>query len=138
MIRLAYLFLERFPVQYEFHGFSDLADIPRALTDRDFSDCDVVVTFGYTLVQVRGNPTALGDFATLIAWVFPSHSCILVAADSHNDRAIRDAFDYQCNALRTAMSEVGVALENRVSTRLRSIMVARLTMEQQMGIIRLT
>ena len=99
MIRLAYLFLERFPVQYEFHGFSDLADISIALADRDFSDCDVVVTFGYALVQVRDKPAALGDFATLIACVFPSHSCILVAADAHDDRARLDAFDDQCDAL---------------------------------------
>ena len=129
MIRLADLFLERFPVQYEFQGFSDLADIRRAVTDRDFSDWDVVVTFGYALVQVRGNPTALGDFATLIARVFPSHSCILVAADAHNDRATRDAFDDQCDALRTALNEVGVALEDRESTALGSVMFARLNRE---------
>ena len=129
MIRLADLFAGAFPVQYEFHGFSDLADISMALADRDFSDCDVVVTFGYALVQVRDNPTALGDFATLIACVFPSHSCILVAADAHNDRATRDAFDDQCDALRTALNEVGVALEDRESTAQGSGMFARLKTE---------
>ena len=129
MIRLADLFAGAFPVQYEFHGFSDLADISMALADRDFSDYDVVVTFGYALVQVRDNPTALGDFATLIACVFPSHSCILVAADAHNDRATRDAFDDQCDALRTALNEVGVALEDRESTAQGSGMFARLKTE---------
>ena len=129
MIQLAHLFLERFPVQYEFHGFSDLVEISRALADEDFSNCDVVVTFGYALVQVRDNAAALGDFATLIACVFPSHSCIMVAADAHNNGAIRRAFKGQCGALRTALSEVGVALEERVSTAQGSVMFARLTTE---------
>ena len=129
MIQLAHLFLERFAVQYEFHGFSDLADISIALADRDFSDCDVVVTFGYALVQVRDNPAALGDFATLIAGVFPSHSCIMVAADAHNDRAVRKAFRDQCGALGTALNEVGVALEDRMPTARGSVMCARLKTE---------
>ena len=129
MIELAHLFLERFPDRYEFHGFSDLAEILTALVGEDFSNSDVVVTFGYALVQVRDNPAALGDFATLISFVFPAHSCIVVAADAHHDGSTRDAFDNQCGALETALNEVGVALEERVSPQIRSIMVARLTME---------
>ena len=129
MIQLARLFLERFPVHYEFRGYSDLAEISEALADRDFSGCDVVVTFGYALVQVRDNPAALGDFATLIACVFPSHSCILVAADAHNNRATRNIFGDQCGALETALNDAGVVLEGRVSTAQGSVMFARLTME---------
>ena len=129
MIELAHLFLERFPDQYEFHGFSDLGEIATALADQNFSNCDVVVTFGYALVQVRDNAAALGDFATLIACLFPSHSCIMVAADAYNNHATRDTFVDQCRALETALDEVGVALEDRVLTGLHSIMVARLTME---------
>ena len=72
MIQLAHLFLDRFPVRYEFHGYSDLAEIVAALANREFSNCDVVVTFGYALVQVRKNPVALGEFATLISCVVPS------------------------------------------------------------------
>ena len=89
MIQLAHLFLGRLSVPYEFHGYSDLTEISKALADEDFSNCDVVVTFGYALVQVRGNPTALGDFATLIACVFPSHSCIMAAADAHHNGTSR-------------------------------------------------
>ena len=129
MIQLAHLFLERFPDKYEFYGHSDLAEIGTALADRDLSNCDVVITFGYALVQVRDNPAALGNFATLIACVFPSHSCIVVAADAHNDGATRHAFDDQCRALEVALDEVGVALQDRVSPERRSIMVARLTVE---------
>ena len=129
MIQLAHLFLERFPDKYEFHGYSDLVGISTALADQDFSNCDVMVTFGYALVQVRDNPAALGDFATLIACVFPSHSCTVVAADAHHDPATRDAFDGQCRGLETALNEVGVALQDRVSPERRSIMVARLTVE---------
>lgn len=125
MIRLACLFAGAF--QYEFPGFSDLTDIRMALVDRDFSDCDVVVTFGYSLVQVRDNPTALGNFARLIACVFPSHACILVAADAYYDSATRDAFNDQCGALETALDKVGVALEDRDYAPRRSVMFARLT-----------
>ena len=129
MIQLAHLFLGRLSVPYEFHGYSDLTEISKALADEDFSNCDVVVTFGYALVQVRGNPTALGDFATLIACVFPSHSCIMAAADAHHNGARRWAFRSQCGALRTALSEAGVALEEPVFTERRSVMFARLTTE---------
>ena len=129
MIQLAHLFLDRFPVRYEFHGYSDLAEIVAALANREFSNCDVVVTFGYALVQVRKNPVALGEFATLISCVVPSHSCIVVAADAHNDSATRQAFGGQCRALETALNKVGVALEERVSTTRGSVMFARLTME---------
>ena len=129
MIDLAHLFLERFPDQYEFHGFSDLAGIATTLAAEDFTNCDVLITFGYALVQVRDDPTALGDFATLISCLFPSRSCIMVAADAYNNRARRDAFDGQCNALETALNAEGVALQNRLSTAQRSVMFARLTME---------
>ena len=129
MIELARLFVERFPDQYDFHGFSDLAEISTTLADQDLSNSEVVVTFGYALVQVRDNPAALEDFATLISCVFPSHSCILVAADAHYYRATRDAFGDQCRALETARNEVGVALENRESTERGSVMFARLTVE---------
>ena len=129
MIQLAHLFLERFPVQYDFHGFSDLVEISTALADQKFSNCDVVVTFGYALLQVRDNPTALSDFAGLIASVFPSYSCIVVAADARNDPATRAAFADQCGALGNALSEVGVALQGRVLTTVGSVMFARLEME---------
>ena len=129
MIELAHLFLEHLPDRYEFHGFSELAEILTTLAGDDFTNCDVVATFGYALVQVRDSPTALDDFATLISCVFPSHSCIMVAADAHNDRPTRDAFDDQCRALETALNAVGVTLENRLSTAQGSVMFARLTME---------
>ena len=111
MIQLAHLFLKGSPLKYEFHGFSDLAEILTELAARDFSNCDVVVTFGYALLQVRDNPAALGDFAALIGCVFPSHSCIVVAADAHNNRERRDAFDDQCRALEAVLNEAGVTLE---------------------------
>ena len=129
MLELAHLLLECFPDQYEFHGFSNLAEIATTLTMEDLVNRDVLVTFGYALVQVRDDPAALGDFVTLIGCLFPSRSCIMVAADAYNDRATRDAFDGQCGALATALNAAGVTLQNRISTAQRSIMFARLTME---------
>ena len=103
MIDLAHLFLERFPKQYEFRGYSDLDEISMALAAEDFSACDVVVTFGYALVQVCDDPAALPDFATLIRSAFPSHSCVIVAADAYSLTA-RPAFRRQCAELETALN----------------------------------
>ena len=58
-IDLARLFLERFPDQYEFRGYSDLAKISTTLAEEDFSACEVVITLGYALVQVCDNPAAI-------------------------------------------------------------------------------
>ena len=126
MIQLAQLFLKRFPIRYKFHGFSDHAEIATALADRDFTKCDVVVTFGYALLQVRDNRAALIDFAKLIACVLPSRSCIMVAADARNDAATRAAFADQCDALRDALMAVGVSLNERLIATVGSIMSARL------------
>ena len=128
MIELAQLFLDRFPDRYEFHGFFDLAETLTTLAAHDFANSAVVVTFGYALVQVREDPDALGDFATLISCLFPSRSCIIVAADAHS-RAGRTAFRAQCGELETALNSAGVTLENRLIPNRGSIMSARLTME---------
>ena len=129
MIELAGLFLERFPDRYEFKGFSDLEEISTTLEEEDFSNCDVVVTFGYALLQVLDDPAALGNFASIISGVFPSRSCIMVAADAHNDHATRAAFRGQCDALENALNDAGIVLDNRQATQMGSVMYARLTME---------
>lgn len=128
MIDLAHLFLEHFPERYEFRGYSDLAEISIALAEEDFAACELVVTFGYALVQVRDDPAALRDFATLIRCAFPSHSCIIVAADAYSLTG-RASFRYQCGELETALNSVGLVLENRFIPTRRSIMTARLATE---------
>lgn len=120
------LFLQHLPVRYRFHGFSNLVEISTKLADQDLSKCDVVVSFGYALLQVRDNRTALSDFARLITCVLPAHSCIVVAADARNDAETRAAFAGQCDALRNALIDVGVSLEERLVTTVGSIMFARL------------
>ena len=129
MIGLASLFLDGLPDQYDFHGYCDLAHIRTVLMDEDLSNCDVVVTFGYALVQVRNDPAALEVFADTIRRLFPSRSCIVVAADAHHNREMRNAFDSQCNALEAALNKFGVRLEDRESPVQGSIMFARLDME---------
>ena len=52
MIKLARLFLKRFSTRYDFRGYSDLDKMATALMGQDFSGCDIVITFGYALVQV--------------------------------------------------------------------------------------
>ena len=130
MIKLAHLFLKRFPARYDFRGYSDLDKMELALKEQDFSDCDVVVTFGYALVQVRESPDALGEFAELIRYMFPSHTCIVVAVDAYNDPEMRNAFKSQCSALEDALTEIGVSLKHPVSPSTRSIMLC----SSQLGI----
>ena len=98
------------------------------LEEHDFSDCDAVVTFGYALVQVLGDADALDNFATLISCLFPSRSCIIVAADAHSS-AGRTVFRDQCRELETALASAGVTLENCLIPRHGSMMSARLIME---------
>ena len=129
MIELADLFLEGLHAPYEFHGYSDHHKIETELGGQDFSNCDVVVTFGYALVQVREDPAALEEFADLIHCLFPSRSCIVVAADAHYSSEVRNVFNIQCEELETALNEFGVGLEDRVPPVKGSIMCARLNME---------
>ena len=108
MIRLAHLFWDRLPVRYDYSGYSGLGEISAALAHRYLSNHDVVVTFGYVLVQVQDSPSAMEDFATLVHCLFPLHSCIVVVADAHNDSTIRGVFRDQCSALQAALDDVGV------------------------------
>ena len=126
MIRLARLFFDAFPAEYDFKGFHDKVDILQVLVTRDFSECDVVVTFGHVLVQVQAHPVAIGDFRELISCLFPLRSCVLVAVDAYSGGKTREIFQNQCSALRAALEEAGVQCANWVRTPTRSIWFARL------------
>ena len=128
MIRLAQLFAENFPEHYEFRGYSNRSKMELALTEPSFAQCDVLVTFGYALVQVRDDPTALTDFAALVGHLFPARHAIVVAADAYYDWQTRDAFREQCTAWKAALKEVGIGLTLR-RTPTRSIMYGQLRRE---------
>ncbi len=129
MIKLANLFWDSLPYRNNFRGDFRLAATAATLKDQDFSDYDVVVTFGYALVQVQNDPTALNHFAMLIQYMFPSSSCIVIAADAHSGLR-REAFSSQCRALQAALNEYGVDLEDRrLLPDSRSVMFARLDKE---------
>ena len=129
MINLAYRFLYDFPEQYDFRGECDLPQIRKDLMGQNFADYNVVVTFGYALVQVQGDPAALEEFAVLIRCLFPSRLCIVVAADAHSGQR-REVFGQQCTALEGALHNSDVVLEDScVLPDWRSIMFARLNME---------
>ena len=88
-----------------------------------------MVTFGYALVQVQGDPAALEEFAVLIRCLFPSRLCIVVAADAHSGQR-REVFGQQCTALEGALHNSDVVLEDScVLPDWRSVMFARLNME---------
>ena len=131
MIKLARLFLKRFPIQhqYDYHGFSDYREIAAALGGRDFCEDNVVVTFGHALVQVLGDPASMELFAKLIRQVLPSKSCLAIAADIYKHQSDRDTSREQFRALGTALKTTGVTLEESRDSDTRSIMWARLRME---------
>ena len=97
--------------------------------DQDFADCDVVVTFGYALVQVKRDPAALEEFAGLIRCLSPSRSRIVVAADAHR-WSQRDAFGPTMRGTGgLVLNNSGVGLEDCcVLPDERSVMFARLKM----------
>ena len=129
MIWLARLFLDGFPEPYDFRGYSDLDEMVTVLMTHDFDGCDVVVTFGHALLQVREDPAALEEFAVLIRCLFPSRSCIVVAADAHSGSR-RDDFHHQCKELGVVLNRPRVGLEDcRALFEWRSVMFARLNIE---------
>ena len=111
MIELAKRLLDRFPAEYEFRGFSDYDQIATALSDRNFFNCNVVITFAHVLVQVAETPV-LPAFASLIRKVFPSHSCLVVAVDVRSSVRF-GAFRTQADALEIALKERGVTFEEQ-------------------------
>ena len=68
------------------------------------------------------------DTATLIRGLFPSRSCIVVAADAHSGQR-REVFGQQCTAVKDALNKYGVGLEDCWVPSSRSVMFARLNME---------
>ena len=98
--------------------------------EQDFSNRDVVVTFGYALVQVQEDPAALEEFSDLIHCLFPSR---FVASWSRPTPTTMGRYETPSTGsaakLETALNEFGIGLEDRVSPVKGSIMFARLNME---------
>lgn len=130
MIRLAKLFKEYLPVEYNFEGYFELDKILNLLESRDFSDYDCIITFGHVLIQVGDNTEALQDFVELVQNLFPSNSCILLAVDAYANETKRQDFRSACKKLMVALSNAGVAVNNKRTGPERSYMCARLSHER--------
>ena len=116
MIKLAHLFRDHLPIEFNLKGYSDVADI---ISSENFSDCDVIVTLGYVLIQTEGDPDARKDFAEIVQSLLKSsNSCILIASDSHspNYPENRQIFGEACNQLETALRERRMNLTKPQST----------------------
>ena len=139
MIELAGLFQSRLRKQllvedYNLEGYSKVGDIKERLNSEDFSNCDVIVTFGYVLVQTKDNLEAMNNFADIIACLFPFNSCILIAVDAYRRQRDRKSFLNACVRLREVLNKRGVNLDGKPITHFRgedrgSRMYARLTPE---------
>lgn len=129
MIRLANLFKEYLPMEFNLDGYSEVNEIKSVLKSADFSGCDVIVTFGHVLVQTKGKHDAVSDFCNIICSLFPANCCVLVAVDAiSRPLAFRDAW----KNLRTALQENGVNMESEKLIDLNS-MCARLSMGERDG-----
>jgi len=129
MIRLANLFKEYLPMEFNLDGYSEVNEIKSVLKSADFSGCDVIVTFGHVLVQTKGKHDAVSDFCNIICSLFPANCCVLVAVDAiSRPLAFRDAW----KNLRTALQENGVNMESEKLIGLNS-MCARLSMGERDG-----
>lgn len=127
MIELAELIQEGLPVEYEFRGFSKHSEIATALKERDFRGCNVLVTFGHSLVQVRSHRSALREFAGLVGQVFPAPCCLVIAVDAKGQS---ETFRTQWDLLEDTIEKQGVIVERRGSVRTdESTMFARLRKE---------
>ena len=136
MIKLAGLFCEHLPKELDYNlvGFSgdsdiDIDKLQKVLRPIDFiSNRDVIVTFGYVLVQTEGNDKAMKNFAKIIeSLLSPSGSCILLAVDAHKTRWVDSPwiFHEACNQLKAALDKCGLHLtEQQFGT---SLMYARLS-----------
>ena len=130
MIKLAKLFCEHLPEELDYNllGFSDIDKLQKALHPMDFSNFDVIVTFGYVLVQTEDNDQAMDNFAKIIeSLLSPSGSCILLAVDAHKTRWVNSPwiFHEACNQLKAALDKCSLHLtEQQFGT---SLMYARLS-----------
>jgi len=129
MIRLADLFRKHLPMEINFTGYSKIGKIKKVLSREDFSDCDVIVTFGHMLVQTKSEHDVASDFCNIICSLFPANCCVLVAVDAIT-RAW--AFHGAWKNLRAALEEAGVNMESEKSIGLSS-MCARLGMGERDG-----
>ena len=130
MIRLAVLFKEHIPAEYNFEGYSGINSIRNILKYRDFSRCHVIITFGHVLIQVKDNPEALRNFAEIINNMFPSKSCNVVAVDAYKYEETRQEFKFACRNLVVALDDTGVNVQKCQVGPTRSWMCARLSNEQ--------
>ena len=58
MIRLAALFQEHLPVEYNLDGYFEIDRIRNMLKSRDLSDYQILITFGHVLIQVKDSSEA--------------------------------------------------------------------------------
>ena len=130
MIRLAALFQEHLPVEYNLDGYFEIDRIRNMLKSRDLSDCHVLITFGHVLIQVKDSSEAMQNFVGIINNMFPSKSCIVVAVDAYSSDDIRQDFRDACNKLWAALNDAGVNVKNNHIGSIRSWMCARLSQEK--------
>ena len=126
MIKLTKIFWKNLSVQRELNAYHDVDGIRKGLRSEDLSDCDVLVSFGYVLIQTHGEERALSEFACIIRELFPSGSCTMVAVDAHVNKWRRDEFRNSCRHLFRRLRALGVGVEEKMGSQ-RSCMYARLT-----------
>lgn len=126
MIVLARLMKHHLPTTFDFVGYSTMERLCAELRKRNFSNCCVVVTLGYVLIQAAQDPDALSRFTEIVRGSLPAYSCFLIAVDAFEGTR-RRAFLSEWERLLTTLKNTGIdpqdagidgAIKSRASARL--------------------
>ncbi len=107
MVDLANSIWDRFEEETHYschHSIEELC--ATALAGRP-TPCNVLVTFGYVLVQTIGNQTAIGDFVYVVENVATLGDCRILAVDARSETG-RETFREACRDLTDALEQRGL------------------------------
>lgn len=105
MVQLANSFWSRFEEETHYSCHDCIEDFYATALPEGQTPCDVLVTFGYVLVQTIGDQSAIGDFVNIVENVAALGDCRILAVDGRSE-ANRETF-------REACRNLAAALENR-------------------------
>ena len=131
MIQLSNIFHDYFrdgrSTRYGWHGCSKVGRLQRALMLRNFSNYDIIVTFGHVLIQIKNDLRAMRELSGIIWSLSPFKSCTVIAADAYFSDGRRQAFRDSCERLWRALQEPGMSSEHRPLSDRHSYTYARLS-----------
>lgn len=130
MIGLAKKFWERLLTDQDVEFLHDAKTMRNRLRSENLEDCDVLVTFGYVLIQTLDNDQAMSEFSCIIRGLFPSRSCTMVAVDACGTHERRVKFKNSCKNLLCRLRDLELSIEKKMGLQGSSV-YARLTLAEK-------